>query len=188
MSWGDGCVNGCPDPDAPDPQLPNLANEATTGLVAAGGWCAPANAIYDALSLNWNTYNATALDGLPLVRTFRPDTPEYEEQRRRHEQQRLEAESIGRMISRHITNVLMAQNRAVEAAWLAAVEVTEETGRIHDVHQHETDRSEFSRWNDTWGTYRFIGLSIEPRDPNILIPPSPALVIHKVEHYSDWDY
>lgn len=158
-----------------------------TGITAAGGWCAPTEAIYDAAALDHNEY--TMLSGLmPEFRVLRPGTPEWEENQRKQAEQR----EIERMYQGHVQRVIGDVARAQDWAMFSAYKAAEAAGMDLNITQPPHGHTMW-RWNlsGDLAAYRFIGLELVERSTETwrVLQGDRAIIIREQTrgYYDDWD-
>lgn len=110
-----------------------------------------------------------------------PGSPEWEQAQMRREVD----DSMRSLVSRLVANIVRAQDDALSAAYIDALNLSADTGLIHDVHQHQPPDPNW-RWRTGWGVYRFIGISVEPRTEFSLVD-APMVYIHPDYTYYEDD-
>jgi hypothetical protein len=143
------------------------------GIVAAGGWCAPSEIIFDRrvpMGEEPEFPRVTVQRG--ALHFPRPGTPEWD----RLQTERAASDAMMALIHRAVGDMIRAQDAVIEYAYLVALT----SG--YDVHVH---RRPYLPLHAEPYAARFIGISLEPR-------PSDRRVPMVYEHtrdatYDDWD-
>jgi hypothetical protein len=160
---------------------PSTAEQAVSGIVAAGGWCAPSSVLYGLQDVG-----AEGVISLPEFRLLRPGTPEYDAHQAKMAAERATETALQALVHRAFRDVTAAQDAALVAAYEAALE----TGLDVLVEAPPYGQTMW-RWDSPSApAYRFIGLALIERSTETwrrLMGGGPAIIRETAAGPYDWD-